>query len=89
MFSNILIINFVRMNKVQQYKNEVVENYKLTTPIKARNWGNALMGVSHTIAGFAIMDEMKWLAITALIVGSIGKGITELYKEVNGTDHAQ
>ena len=55
--------------------------YAGVTPIKWRKLGDALLGVSTTITGFAIYEEAKWVAIFALATGVIGKFLTNLFKE--------
>lgn len=56
-------------------------NYYKPTPAKWRKLGDALLGVSTTITGFAIYEEAKWVAISALIFGVIGKFLTNFFGE--------
>jgi len=49
------------------------QNYYSPTPKKWRKLGDALLGVSTTITGFAIYENEKWIALTALVLGVIGK----------------
>lgn len=57
------------------------EKYYAPTPVKWRKLGDALLGVSTTITGFAIYEEIKWIAITALILGVIGKFLTNFFSK--------
>lgn len=57
------------------------EKYYSPTPAKWRKLGDALLGASTTITGFAIYEEAKWVAITALVLGTAGKFITNLFTE--------
>ncbi len=57
------------------------KNYYSPTPAKWRKLGDALLGVSTTITGFAIYEEAKWVAIAALLSGVVGKFLTNLFSE--------
>jgi hypothetical protein len=54
-------------------------SYGRPTPELYRKLGDALLSISTFITGFAIYEEMKWLAFTALIIGSAGKFLTNFY----------
>jgi len=56
-------------------------NYYSPTPKKWRKLGDAFLGVSTTITGFAIYNESKWVAIAALFTGVIGKFLTNFFSE--------
>jgi len=56
-------------------------NYYNPTPKRWRKLGDALLGVSTTITGFAIYEEAKWVAIVALIAGVVGKFLTNFFGE--------
>jgi hypothetical protein len=60
---------------------DMKRNYYSPTPKKWRKLGDALLGVSTTITGFAIYEEAKWIAITALVFGVIGKFLTNFFGE--------
>ena len=60
-----------------------VKHYYKPTPIKWRKLGDALLGISTTITGFAIYEEVKWLAISALALGVIGKFLTNFFSETD------
>jgi hypothetical protein len=55
--------------------------YYAPTPAKWRKLGDALLGVSTTITGFAIYEDIKGVAITALILGVVGKFLTNFFAE--------
>jgi hypothetical protein len=57
------------------------QNYFSPTPTKWRKLGDALLGVSTTITGFAIYEEAKWVAIAALLLGVVGKFLTNFFGE--------
>ncbi len=57
------------------------DKYYSPTPAKWRKLGDALLGVSTTITGFAIYEEAKWLAITALAIGVVGKFLSNFFAE--------
>lgn len=59
-----------------------IENrYFKPTPKKWRKLGDALLAVSTTITTYAIVEEMKWLALTAVILGAAGKFMTNFFTE--------
>lgn len=57
------------------------ENYYSPTPKKWRKLGDALLGVSTTITGFAIYEDIKWVAIAALLTGVVGKFLTNFFSK--------
>jgi hypothetical protein len=57
------------------------QDYYSPTPKKWRKLGDALLGVSTTITGFAIYENEKWVALTALVLGVIGKFLTNFFGE--------
>lgn len=69
------------MGTLKDFTIRMKKNYYSPTPKKWRKLGDALLGVSTTITGFAIYEEIKWLAMTALITGVIGKFLTNLFSE--------
>lgn len=56
-----------------------LNNYYSPTPKKWRQLGDALLGVSTTITGFSLYNEMKEVALAALIIGVIGKFLTNFF----------
>ena len=59
----------------------IKDKYYAPTPVKWRKLGDSLLGVSTTITGFAIYEEIKWIAITALVLGVIGKFLTNFFSK--------
>jgi hypothetical protein len=59
----------------------IKNKYYAPTPVKWRKLGDALLGISTTITGFAIYEEIKWIAITALVLGVIGKFLTNFFSK--------
>ena len=58
--------------------------YGKPTPTKYRKLGDALLSVSTMITGFAIYEELRWLAFTALLLGSCGKFLTNFFADEDG-----
>ena len=63
--------------------NKMLKNYYKPTPTKWRKLGDALLAVSVTITGFAMYENVQWVALTALITGVIGKFLTNFFKDDN------
>lgn len=60
----------------------IKEMYSSPTPKKWRKLGDALLAVSTTITGYAIADDMsKWVSLSALALGVIGKFLTNFFTE--------
>jgi|TARA_R110000868_G_scaffold303124_1_gene563632 hypothetical protein len=59
----------------------IKNKYYAPTPVKWRKLGDALLGISTTITGFAIYEEIRWIAITALLLGVIGKFLTNFFSK--------
>ena len=57
------------------------ENYFKPTPKKWRKLGDALLATSTTVAGFAIVEDYKWVALTAVLIGAIGKFLSNFFTE--------
>ena len=57
------------------------KKYYAPTPTKWRKLGDALLGVSTTITGFAIYEDVKWIAFTALAIGVVGKFLSNFFSE--------
>jgi hypothetical protein len=60
---------------------QLMNNYWAPTPMKMRKLGDALLGASTTITGFAIANDNHYIAYTALICGVLGKVITNLFTD--------
>ena len=65
---------------------QLMNNYWAPTPKKWRKLGDALLGVSSTIPGFANASDNHFIAYTALICGVLGKLITNLFTEETQTE---
>ncbi len=63
--------------------NKIHEHYAKPTPKRWRQLGDALLSVGTTITGFAIYEEAKWVAISALLVTVLGKFLTNFFKDDN------
>ena len=59
----------------------IKDKYYAPTPAKWRKLGDALLGVSTTITGYAIYEEVKWIALTALAIGVVGKFLSNFFAE--------
>ena len=57
------------------------DRYLSSTPTKFRKLGDALLGVSTMITSFAIYEEAKWVAISALLIGVVGKFLSNFFTE--------
>lgn len=66
---------------IKNMLKEAHNKYAGNTPKKWRKLGDALLGASTTITGFAIYEDAKWVAITALALGTIGKFLTNFFTE--------
>jgi len=60
---------------------KATSSYAKPTPAKWRKLGDALLAVSTTITTYAIVEEMKWLALTAVLLGAVGKFMTNFFSE--------
>lgn len=67
--------------------NKVLHSYYKPTPRFWRKLGDALLGVSTFITGLAITEDHRELAIISLIIGSVGKFITNFFKEDDRNHH--
>ena len=59
----------------------MLKNYYKPTPTTLRKLGDALLGVSTIITTFAIYNEVQWIAISSLILGVIGKFLTNFFSK--------
>lgn len=57
------------------------ERYFKPTPKKWRKLGDALLAVSTTITTYAIVEEYKWIALTAVLIGAAGKFLSNFFTE--------
>lgn len=66
---------------VKKTITSIQNSYAKPTPEKWRKLGDALLGVSTTITGFAIYEDAKWVAISALLIGAVGKFLTDFFSQ--------
>jgi hypothetical protein len=57
------------------------KHYYSPTPKKWRKLGDALLAVSTAVTGYAMYENVKWVALTALITGVLGKFLTNFFEE--------
>jgi len=57
------------------------KKYWEPTPLKWRKLGDALLAASTTAATYAIYNDYKIIAITALVVGVVGKFLSNFFSE--------
>lgn len=55
--------------------------YSKPTPKKMRKLGDALLAVSTSISVYAITEEMKVVALSCVIIGAVGKFLTNFFAE--------
>ena len=53
--------------------------YKKPTPNFWRKLGDGLLAMSTFVSVYAIAEDYKWIAFTAVIVGAIGKFFTNFF----------
>jgi hypothetical protein len=58
-----------------------LNGYYKPTPKNFRKLGDALLGMSQFLTGYAVVMEEKWLALVCILIGTIGKGITNFFVE--------
>jgi hypothetical protein len=61
--------------------NKMLKNYYKPTPKKWRKLGDALLAVRVTITGFAMYENVQWVALTAMITGVLGKFLTNFFTD--------
>jgi hypothetical protein len=58
-----------------------IKSYYQPTPAKLRKLGDALLGSSQFLTGYAVVMDEKWLAFTCIAIGTIGKFMTNFFVE--------
>jgi len=58
-----------------------LKNFYSPTPAKWRKLGDTLLGVSTTITGYSLYVDLKWVAGIALVLGVLGKFLTNFFVE--------
>jgi len=61
-----------------------LKGYAKVTPVKYQKLGDALLSVSSMITGYAVVDEIKWLALVSLAIGVVGKFLTNFFADADG-----
>jgi hypothetical protein len=61
--------------------NNLSEGYSKPTPKKWRKLGDSLLAVSTTISTYAIVEDMKWLALSTVVLGAAGKFLSNFFSE--------
>lgn len=58
-----------------------ISQYKKPTPSKWRKLGDALLAMSAFITTYGAIEGIKWLTISAVILGIAGKFFTNFFSE--------
>lgn len=58
-----------------------LKNYWAPTPKVMRKLGDAILGAATFVSTYAIAEEIKWLALTSVLAGALGKFITNFFTE--------
>jgi len=58
-----------------------INGYYKPTPKNFRKLGDALLGMSQFLTGYAVVMEEKWLALVCILIGTIGKSMTNFFVE--------
>ena len=61
--------------------NNLKENYWAPTPLKWRKLGDALLAASTVIGTYAISVDYKWMGISSVVLGVIGKFLSNFFTE--------
>ena len=56
-----------------------LNGYYKPTPKNFRKIGDALLGMSQFLTGYAVVMDEKWLALVCILIGTIGKGMTNFF----------
>lgn len=62
--------------------------YYKPTPAKLRKLGDALLGSSQFLTGYAIIMDEKYIAIGCIVIGTIGKFLTNFFTEDRHESHS-
>ncbi len=66
-----------------------MRNYYKPTPKKWRKLGDSLLAVSTFVSAYAITDDVKWLSLTALGIGVVGKFLTNFFTDETSSKNTQ
>jgi hypothetical protein len=58
-----------------------LKNFYRPTPAKWRKLGDTLLGISTTITGYSLYNNLQWVAGIALVLGVLGKFLTDFFVE--------
>jgi hypothetical protein len=58
-----------------------LSSYMKPTPKLLRKIGDGLLAMSTMVSGATIITDHKWVALTFLCVGAVGKFMTNLFSE--------
>ena len=58
-----------------------LSGYYKPTPKNFRKLGDTLLGMSQFLTGYAVIMDEKWVAIICIMIGTIGKGLTNFFTE--------
>lgn len=59
----------------------ITKNYWAPTPEKWRKVGDSLLATSTVVATYSISNDYKWIGIAALIIGVVGKFLSNFFSE--------
>lgn len=62
---------------------KLFDTYMQPTPKNMRRLGDSLLAASTIATSYAVLNDMKWTAFTVMIVGVLGKFITNFFKDDN------
>lgn len=58
-----------------------LSKYSKPTPAKMRQLGDGILAMSTFVTAFAIENDQKTLALVAVLVGSVGKFLTNFFAD--------
>jgi hypothetical protein len=56
-----------------------LNGYYKPTPKNFRKIGDTLLGMSQFLTGYAVVMDEKWFALVCILIGTIGKGMTNFF----------
>jgi hypothetical protein len=56
-----------------------LSQYRKPTPDNFRKLGDAIFASSTILSTYAVTEEIKWLAISSILLGAIGKFFTNFF----------
>ena len=67
--------------KIQLTMDQLKQNYWAPTPKKWRKFGDTLLILSQSLAGYSILMSHPYVGLTISLVGVLGKLITNFYSK--------